>query len=97
MKKWEYRTEFLCANIGNIGVEEYLKRKKLRSVLLPYKPETLIPFLDARGERGWELIHIQPVATEGGGLVVFPGDEGRTTNWYLCVFKRRKRKRSVPR
>ena len=94
MEQWEYLTEFHQAHVGNQGWEEYSKNARPGSQLPKYAPETMIPGLNRRGEDGWELVHMEPVAATGkNGDVGF----GRGTptmhiwsNTYFCVFKRRK-------
>ena len=91
MEKWEYFTTFLCANIEEPGVREYIqKRWPNWKNLDKYTPETMLPVLNTFGEAGWELLHIEPVALSKDSKVIFAGEIEVSTNWYFCVFKRRK-------
>ena len=92
MEKWEYLTEFVWADIKTEGVKEFLKqswpnwKKPSR-----FTPETMIPQLNARGEQGWELVHMEPVQdVANDGMVLFFGSKCDHSNVYFCVFKRRR-------
>lgn len=58
-------------------------------------PEALVPQLNAAGEKGWELVHIQPVvAGKKLDIEMFGHEESMFAEWtstYFCVFKRRLR------
>jgi len=94
MEKWEYLTEFIRANIENEGVKAFLQEKYTNWKNPPkYAPQTMIPYLNKRGEQGWELIHIEPVRIGDNydiSLDFQGGAHGNYTNIYFSVFKRRK-------
>ena len=90
VEQWEYWTGFLWADARR--QEEYLRQRWPDWNPPKYAPQALIPKLNEFGEKGWELVHMQPVieghnddvAIGGGGNVAW-------SHTYLCVFKRRKR------
>ncbi len=93
-EKWEYLTEFVSASADLEGVRDYLKQRFPDFKPASYSPETMMPHLNHRGESGWELVHMEPVARVGENR-----DVGFATNvaggaiWshvYFCVFKRKK-------
>jgi len=92
MEKWEYLTEFVFADIENEGVKAFLQERSPNWKNLPkYVPQTMIPHLNTLGERGWELVHMEPVAGVGkNNDVWFTGTNSSWSNVYFCVFKRRK-------
>ena len=92
-EKWEYLTKFIWASIENDGAKEYLQQTWPDWQPAQYSPETMMPELNAYGESGWELVHMQPVGAVGNKRDVgFVAGEvtPRWSNVYFCVFKRRK-------
>jgi hypothetical protein len=91
VERWEYLTEFVWANIETKGIKEFLRQRWPDWKNPPkFTPETMIPQLNAWGEQGWELVHMEPVAGVGrNGDVSFTGDVGSWSNVYFCVFKLR--------
>jgi len=92
-EKWEYLTKFVWASIENQGAREYIQGAWSDSQPAKYSPETMIPELNAHGDRGWELVHMEPVGAVGKNRDVgFVAGEvsPRWSNVYFCVFKRRK-------
>jgi hypothetical protein len=88
--KWEYRTLFLKAEAEH--VMDFLQENwNWKNGIPRNTPESLIPRLDALGEDGWELIHMQPVIA-GNNADVLLNDPSvlRWTSTYFCVFKRPK-------
>lgn len=96
MEKWEYMAEFLFADITNPGATAHIQRLYPTWQNPPkYAPQTMLPRLNAWGEQGWELIHMEPVGAVGENQDVgfLHGGEYARTSWsnaYFCVFKRRK-------
>jgi hypothetical protein len=95
MEQWEYWTGFLWANIENKGARELIKQRWPDWNPPKFAPQTLIPDLNAFGEEGWELVHMEPVRVVGDNndILFASGGEVGLRNWshvYLCVFKRRK-------
>jgi hypothetical protein len=92
-EQWEYMTMFCYANINNEGTKEYIKQTFPNWKDPPiFSPQTMVPDLNSWGTEGWELVHMEPVASVGkNGDVGFITGEGRTSwsNIYFCVFKRR--------
>lgn len=88
MEKWEYCTEFMWADVESEGVREYFKATYPSWKKQPrYTPHSMEQRLDQLGERGWELVHMQPVKISDDHRVMF-GDG--ISNIYFCVLKRRK-------
>lgn len=87
MNKWEYFTTFIEANMANEGVS-------YNDEIPPgdhpkYSPYALIPELNTLGQKGWELIHMEPVIIGRNHDVGRP--DASTMKWgrhYFCVFKR---------
>lgn len=96
MEKWEYRAQFLRADIEVPGVREHVKAKHPDLNPKRFSPIAMTKFLDEYGEAGWELMHIEPIQTLGEhGDVGFSNLAGGAfdktwSNTYFCVFKRRK-------
>ncbi len=94
VEKWEYLAEFVWAEADLQGVREYLQQRFHDFKPAGYSPETMIPHLNSRGEAGWELVHIEPVAKVGENRDVgFASNVAGGAIWshtYFCVFKRRK-------
>lgn len=91
VERWEYLTQILSADINNRGAKELIKQQWPNWNPPRYTPETIMPHLNSWGERGWELVHMEPVAGIGdNGDVVFTGDTSHYSSAYFCVFKRRK-------
>jgi hypothetical protein len=92
-EKWEYLTKFVWAHVENQGAEEYIQQTWPDLKPEKYSPETMIPELDSYGDRGWEVVHMEPVGAVGKNRDVgFVAGEvsPRWSNVYFCVFKRRK-------
>jgi hypothetical protein len=93
-EKWEYLTKFMWASIENEGAREYIQGAWPGWQPAKYSPETMIPELNAYGNEGWELVHMEPVGGAGKNRDVgFIAGEAipRWSNVYFCVFKRKKR------
>jgi len=87
MQKWEYYTTLIEASMENVDT---YGEPTIPSVDHPkYSPYALIPELNALGEKGWELISMQPVRPGRNHDVVLPGAGEMTwAHHYLCAFKR---------
>lgn len=84
VQQWEYWSGILWAHNTR-------KPKPGMEPMPKYSPMAMIPDLNAMGEEGWELVHMQPVVA-GENQDVLMLDTMRTwTNAYLCVFKKPKR------
>ena len=95
MRKWKYATVILRANLDNNGVREYLQDRYGGVKNWPQCSVKALEFmLQKYGEKGWELMHIEPVqdvSKEGfiGSAHGGPSVPVRTwSNAYFCVFKR---------
>ena len=57
-----------------------------------HTPEAMIPRLNSYGERGWELVQMQPVGIGSkGDILIQDGSGSRFWSYtYFCVFKRQK-------
>jgi hypothetical protein len=87
--RWEYLTTFLQADAEQ--VEDFLvQMRDWKSGIPPYAPEALIPRMNALGEQGWELVHMQPVRVgDNRDVLLFDNSGSRSwTSNYFCVFKR---------
>jgi hypothetical protein len=89
-QKWEYLSVFVRAEAS--PVKDYLEERWDWKAGIPRNtPESMIPRLDAYGDDGWELVHMQPVVV-GNNADVLGADSGRGiaswTSAYFCVFKR---------
>lgn len=96
MDKWEYRAQFLRADIDAPGTRDYAAKKHPDLKPRRFSPIAMSMFLDQYGEEGWELMHIEPIQMLGEqGDVGFSMHAGGIidrvwSNTYFCVFKRRK-------
>ena len=58
MEKWEYQTRFFEARVSSDQIKSFVEstfNKKARR----YSPEAMIPELNALGNEGWEIIHME--------------------------------------
>ena len=95
MEKWEYLTRFFEAKATKKEIKDFIKAEFDVKRPKRFAPEAMIPELNKLGEGGWEMIHMEPVAGVGGKQdVLF--DNGRWSNYYFCVFKRRIRGTGAP-
>jgi hypothetical protein len=86
-QRWEYLTDFLKADA--VREEEFLRQyRDWKEGIPPYAVEALMPRLNALGDQGWELTHMQPVFVGGKEDVLAHDPSTRWTNSYFCVFKR---------
>lgn len=84
-QKWEYRTFFLRAHVNRAKGYSFGRNLKRNS------PETMQPELNRLGEKGWELIHIEPVFPgEKNDDILIHSDGVAWSNIYFCVMKRPK-------
>lgn len=92
MDKWEYQARVFRSNIDDKGVKEYLRQVYPDWKPSKYSPEAMEMEFNTMGEKGWEMIHMQPVAGVGNnGDIWWQGGAVPTySNAYFCVFKRRK-------
>lgn len=89
--QWEYYTTFLQAE-AKYEADFLEKLRDWKEGIPPHTPEALMPRMNALGELGWELVHMQPVGI-GGKADIMLNDTSGTRNWtytYFCVFKRPK-------
>ena len=88
MEKWEYYTTFIEAQMDRIALHE-------EGMIPPgehpkYSPYATIPELNQLGQKGWELIHMEPVIIgKNHDVLVQPNNMVYWANTYFCVFKRR--------
>jgi len=81
--KWEYYSAILSS------YED--KEKAKQAGVKEFHPVFLNSILNQWGEKGWELIHIQPVHLTGDHMIQLDNVRGaQCTNQYHCIFKRRK-------
>jgi len=94
VEQWEYITRFVEASAKKKAVKTYIKEtfdKKARR----HSPESMIPELNAMGEQGWEIIHMEPVPRVGGKEDI-QFDQSHWSNTYFVVAKRRKPGTAMP-
>ncbi len=90
--QWEYLTTFLQAD-ARLEEDFLTQYRDWKDGIPVYTPEALMPRLNAYGEQGWELVHVQPVAAgnKSDVLIQDAGSGSRFwSNTYFCVFKRPK-------
>jgi hypothetical protein len=55
-----------------------------------FSPYATLPELNRLGQKGWELVSMQPVIVgKNHDILVHPNDMAYWGNTYFCVFKRR--------
>jgi hypothetical protein len=85
-QRWQYKTMFVFADAER--VEEQLN-PFAPETLPKYAPKALMPELDALGNEGWELVHMQPVYVgSNADVLIHSLSERLWSNAYFCVFKR---------
>lgn len=91
MPQWEYMTVFLEADAVR-EADVLLQMRDWKNGIPAYAPEALIPRMNALGEQGWEVVHMEPVYVgQKQDVLAKDGSGGRTwTNSYFAVFKRPK-------
>ena len=96
MEQWEYWPTYLEARATKKDIKQYLREKLPGISRTPkFMVEAVMPQLNAMGEQGWELVHMEPVPALGKkGDVLFGSREW--SNVYFCVLKRRKPGSSQP-
>jgi hypothetical protein len=89
--QWEYLTVFLEADAER-EADVLLQMRDWKNGIPNYAPEALIPRLNALGEQGWELVHMQPAYVgQKNDILVHDGSSTRVwTSKYFAVFKRPK-------
>lgn len=91
MVKWEYHTCFLSAE-ADMEREE-LRQRWPESNFRKHAPQALVPTLNKYGEKGWELVSMEPVRIGSNEDIQIPvtavgkGFEVWAHS-YLCIFKR---------
>jgi hypothetical protein len=90
MQRWEYLTRFVEADVRNQAMDTMYSELVDVENLPRYSPLAMIPELNRLGEKGWELVHMQPVYI-GNNHDVLIQEGGGMKRWatnYFCVFKR---------
>ena len=91
MQQWEYYTTFLEADV-NRQKRDFIAMFPDAAEAPKFDPRALIPELDALGDDGWELVHMEPVLVGSNMDVCVGSSEGTSmrpwTHSYFCVFKR---------
>lgn len=90
MQQWEYLTQFLEADaVREADVLEQMRDWK--NGIPAHAPEALVPRMNALGEQGWELVHMQPVRVgQKQDVMAFDASGRMWTSTYFAVFKRPK-------
>ncbi|MBZ0300960.1 MAG: DUF4177 domain-containing protein [Anaerolineae bacterium] len=88
--QWEYMSVFVRAE-SDLVMDFLQEGWDWKGGVPRNTPESMIPRLNAYGNQGWELVHMQPVVV-GNNADVLVTDSGRGvagwTSHYFCVFKR---------
>jgi hypothetical protein len=89
MQKWEYLTIFVQAE-AKYEMDFLEKYSDWKGGVPRNTPESMIPRLNALGEMGWELVHMQPnIIGDNKDVLLSDNSGARTwTSTYFCVFKR---------
>ncbi len=90
MQQWEYRTEFVWANVENKGWGKYRQTNWPNYKPKKFAPETMIPQLNRTGDEGWELVTMQPALVGHNRDVGYSGYTNSWSNAYFCAWKRPK-------
>ncbi len=90
MQKWEYLTRFIEANLQNQEPNSPYSELVDAENLPKFSPLAMIPELNQLGEKGWELVHMEPViiGKNHDVLILEGGGMKRWATNYFCVFKR---------
>ena len=90
--QWEYYTTVIQADARL--EESFLEQLRDWKEGIPqFAQEALMPRLNAYGEQGWELMHIEPVFVGSKADVLVQDAGSGSRSWastYFCVFKRAK-------
>jgi hypothetical protein len=90
MQRWEYLTMFVEADTQKLDAGNIYGELVDAQNLPRHSPLTMIPELNRLGEKGWELVHMEPVHI-GSNHDVLVQEGGGSRRWatnYFCVFKR---------
>ncbi len=88
MQQWEYWTTFLQAEAER-EMAFLMETRSWKEGVPRNAPEAMIPPLNALGEQGWELVHMEPVVVGRNADVLMHSDNSnKWTSTYFCVFKR---------
>ncbi|GAB4575914.1 MAG: hypothetical protein Kow0077_29790 [Anaerolineae bacterium] len=80
LTRWEYWTGILYA--------ENTRKTKDTVHQARYSPAHLIPELNALGDEGWELVHMEPIFAGENEDVLIHDNMRLWSSAYFCVFKR---------
>ena len=88
LEQWEYYTTFIEAQMATADVSH--------ETMIPagnhpkFSPYATMPELNRLGEKGWELVTMQPVIIgKNHDVMVHPNNITVWASSYFCVFKRR--------
>ena len=89
MQRWEYLSLYLEADAER-EMAYLMETRSWKEGVPRNTPEAMIPELNALGDQGWELVHMQPVAIgRNADVLMYENSNTRTwTNIWFCVFKR---------
>lgn len=91
MQRWEYATTVLYAHIDVEDVKAVLQETRPDWETLPvHHVATLEPQLNKWGQKGWEIVHIEPLNEVGskGDLGFNFQDYKSWRRYFFCLFKR---------
>ncbi|HLI90244.1 MAG TPA: hypothetical protein VKV37_16275 [Ktedonobacteraceae bacterium] len=92
-EQWEHYIELIEANAEY--AMSFVQQFYPQGPVPIYAVQSILPRLNALGEQGWELVHIEPVRLGNNGDILLGNDQTQgTRQWahhYLCSFKRRRR------
>ncbi len=98
VEQWEYFSEMLSADTGIEPQRSFLKNRWPAWKPPIYAVQSLIPRMNALGQEGWELVHMEPIPQLGsngdvGYPLSVPGHISMAgwvySHAYFCVYKRR--------
>ena len=88
-ERWEYYLEYITTE--TYREHAFLQENFAGQNLPKYAVYAALPRLNAIGERGWELVQMEPVILgRNGDVQITAVDVSKWTNTYFCIFKRRK-------
>jgi hypothetical protein len=103
VEQWEYHTEFVSSDTYDDNAKIFIKNRWPNVNNMPrHTPLAMIFRLNALGEEGWELVHMEPIPRLGekgdvGYPVAGPGPVAMAgyvySHTYFCVYKRRTQKK----
>ena len=86
MVQWEYLTTFMTSSLEDIDPHGH--PHLMKENLGKFTPLAMMPAMNDLGQKGWELVHMEPVHVGNNEDVLINAQDRNWTNRYFCVFKR---------